>query len=183
VELLVEHPAAAAVVVAAAEKTEEVVVVAGRVAETTVAIPAIILSYLFSPGTGAPSGTNPEYEAEERHKKWLQERAQANRQVEPEAAKTRKGSKGGRTAGKRFKPSDRKKDAGKDCIYCGQETTEEPGHPNSRETDHIYPGSRGGNANDRNRAPACRTCNRSKSDRTPDEWQKAKEEAKRTRMK
>jgi RHS repeat-associated protein len=86
------------------------------------------------------------------------------------------GSKGGPTAGEKFKDSDRAKDAGKNCTYCGQKTTEEPGKANSRETDHIHPRSRNGNTNDKNRAPACRTCNRSKSNRTPKEWRKAQKD-------
>jgi hypothetical protein len=86
------------------------------------------------------------------------------------------GSQGGDTAGQKFKDSDRSKDAGKNCSYCGKETTEKPGQPNSRETDHIHPRSRNGNTTDKNRTPACRTCNRSKSDRTPKEWRKAQKD-------
>jgi RHS repeat-associated protein len=94
----------------------------------------------------------------------------------PAAGDAGKGSKGGSTAGKRFTPSDRAKDAGKSCVYCGQKTTEKAGKPNSRETDHVHPRSRNGNRTHKNRAPACRTCNRSKSDRTPAEWQRAKKQ-------
>jgi hypothetical protein len=68
------------------------------------------------------------------------------------AAINAKGSQGGPTAGQRFSDKDRAKDAGKNCVYCKQETTEKPGQPNSRETDHIHPASRNGNATSRNRA-------------------------------
>jgi len=80
------------------------------------------------------------------------------------------GSSGGPNAGKRFSDADRREDAGKPCTYCKRETTEEPGHPNSRQTDHIYPRSRGGNDSPENRAPACAQCNQSKGARTPSEW-------------
>lgn len=85
-----------------------------------------------------------------------------------------KGSQGGPTAGQRFTPKERAWDAGKRCRYCGTKTTEKPGKPNSRETDHIHPRSRSGNRTPANRASACRTCNRSKGARTPREWKKAK---------
>jgi RHS repeat-associated protein len=80
------------------------------------------------------------------------------------------GSSGGTTAGKRFTDAERAQDAGKNCTYCGGETTEKPGLPNSRQTDHIFPRSRGGNTTPGNRAPACASCNQSKGARTPSEW-------------
>ena len=82
------------------------------------------------------------------------------------------GSSGGPTAGERFKPSQRAEDAGKQCSYCGQQTTEEPGKPNSRETDHADPRSRGGNTEPTNRNPSCRTCNREKGNKNVEKYQK-----------
>lgn len=82
----------------------------------------------------------------------------------------RRGSSGGPGAGKRFTPKQRAKDAEKACEYCGQGTTEERGKPNSRETDHIDPRSKGGNNTDKNKGNACRTCNRQKGAKTPEEW-------------
>ena len=133
-----------------------------------------------------PSPTVGQSNADERAaiQQGSQERAAQNGGVDPQAAPepaaaaggAGKGSKGGPTAGKRFTPSDRAKDAGKNCVYCGQKTTEKAGKPNSRETDHVHPRSRNGNRTPKNRAPACRTCNRSKSNKTPAEWKKSKEQ-------
>jgi RHS repeat-associated protein len=85
-------------------------------------------------------------------------------------------STGGDTAGKRFKPGDRAEDAGKQCVYCGRQTTEEPGKENSRETDHGQPKSEDGNAEPENRNPSCRTCNRQKGTKTPEEFKKWQDE-------
>ena len=85
----------------------------------------------------------------------------------------KRGSTGGPGAGKRFRPetpSEREDKEGVPCAYCGTETTNERGHPNSRERDHIDPKSRGGNNSSENERDACRTCNRSKGARNPDEW-------------
>jgi hypothetical protein len=56
------------------------------------------------------------------------------------------------------------------CQYCGQELTTKPGAPNSREFDHEVPYSRGGTSDIGNIKDACRTCNRSKGAKTPEEW-------------
>ena len=56
------------------------------------------------------------------------------------------------------------------CQYCGVELTDRPGSPNSREYDHITPWSRGGDSSAGNIADSCRTCNRQKGPRTPEEW-------------
>lgn len=48
------------------------------------------------------------------------------------------------------------------CHYCGT------GH--SLQIDHIYPKSRGGSSDAENLVLACRNCNASKGDRTPEEW-------------
>jgi 5-methylcytosine-specific restriction endonuclease McrA len=86
----------------------------------------------------------------------------------------KKGSTGGPGAGKIFKPETPEQKAEKEgakCRYCGVETTNEAGHPNSRERDHIDPKSRGGNNSSENEGQSCRTCNRSKGARNPDEWE------------
>jgi RHS repeat-associated protein len=80
------------------------------------------------------------------------------------------GSSGGDTEGRRFTPDQRQQGKGEPCAYCGQKTTEEPGHPNSRETDHVNPKAQGGNTTPENTADACRTCNRQKGNRTPEQW-------------
>jgi hypothetical protein len=49
------------------------------------------------------------------------------------------------------------------CQYCA-------GKPNSYEADHTIPHSRGGPSTLENLTPSCRTCNRSKEAKTPDEW-------------
>ncbi len=49
------------------------------------------------------------------------------------------------------------------CQYCGDKD-------GPFEADHIMPKSRGGTDEERNLVCACRSCNRSKKDRTPEEW-------------
>jgi HNH endonuclease len=56
------------------------------------------------------------------------------------------------------------------CDYCGNELTRNYGKPNSYEADHRQPYSRGGPTTEENLAPACRTCNRSKGAKTPEEF-------------
>jgi len=48
------------------------------------------------------------------------------------------------------------------CVYCGSDE--------KIEMDHVIPLSRGGPNRIENIAPACRRCNLSKHDKTPDEW-------------
>jgi 5-methylcytosine-specific restriction endonuclease McrA len=79
------------------------------------------------------------------------------------------GSVGGVNAGKRF-PRSNPYQQGTPCMYCDQTTTNQPGGPNSLESDHIFPRSRGGNSDPANRGPACLACNRQKGPRTPEEW-------------
>jgi len=55
------------------------------------------------------------------------------------------------------------------CPYCGELFTGEP------EMDHIVPISRGGTHTADNVVPACMSCNRSKSDKTVEEWQDGQE--------
>ncbi|MBX3476300.1 MAG: DUF4265 domain-containing protein [Brevundimonas sp.] len=91
----------------------------------------------------------------------------------PTGADGKTGSTGGPGAGRRFPAETPEVRAGKEgvpCAYCGQATTNEPGHPNSRERDHIDPRSRGGNNTPENERDSCRTCNRGKGARNPDEW-------------
>jgi RHS repeat-associated protein len=83
------------------------------------------------------------------------------------------GSTGGPGAGKRFPPESPDARAAKEgvpCRYCDQPTTNKPGQPNSRERDHIDPRSRDGNNTKENEGDSCRTCNREKGPRNPDEW-------------
>jgi 5-methylcytosine-specific restriction endonuclease McrA len=49
------------------------------------------------------------------------------------------------------------------CQYCG--ALAEDGEP-----DHVLPLSRGGTDSINNLVWACKSCNRSKKDKTPDEW-------------
>ena len=49
------------------------------------------------------------------------------------------------------------------CQYCGDKD-------GPFEADHVMPKSRGGTDDESNLLCACRTCNRSKKDRTPEEW-------------
>jgi RHS repeat-associated protein len=51
------------------------------------------------------------------------------------------------------------------CEYCGSNLKKEKGSRNSYEADHRKPWSRGGKSSERNLAPSCRTCNRSKSNK------------------
>lgn len=52
------------------------------------------------------------------------------------------------------------------CRYCGA-------HRVRLECDHVMPLSRGGSNDDDNLATACRTCDRSKRDKTVEEWRAA----------
>lgn len=50
------------------------------------------------------------------------------------------------------------------CVYCG--STED------LTLDHVVPRSQGGRGTMQNLVTACRTCNSSKNNRTPDEWRR-----------
>ena len=85
----------------------------------------------------------------------------------------KRGSTGGPGEGKRFpaeSPDTKGAKEGVPCTYCGRPTTNEPGKDNSRERDHIDPRSKGGNNSSENERDSCRTCNRSKGARNPDQW-------------
>jgi RHS repeat-associated protein len=56
------------------------------------------------------------------------------------------------------------------CQYCGREVKDGVGAPTSKEYDHVNPYSRGGGSDVDNINVSCRTCNRSKGARTPEEW-------------
>jgi hypothetical protein len=83
------------------------------------------------------------------------------------------GSAGGVAAGKRF-PDPNPYPEGTPCTYCRQPTTNQPRRPNSLERDHIIPRGRGGDGDEGNRLPSCRTCNRQKGPRTPEEWYRSR---------
>lgn len=51
------------------------------------------------------------------------------------------------------------------CVYCDADVSAEP------ECDHIIPVFRGGRSILKNLATACKPCNRSKGDKTLEEWQ------------
>lgn len=52
---------------------------------------------------------------------------------------------------------------GRACTYCG--SADQPLH-----CDHVVPASRGGSSEADNLTTACKPCNLSKNDRTPEEW-------------
>lgn len=52
---------------------------------------------------------------------------------------------------------------GRACTYCG--AADRPLH-----CDHVIPESRGGSSEPNNLTTACKPCNLSKNDRTPEEW-------------
>lgn len=61
------------------------------------------------------------------------------------------------------------------CVYCGRvlrydHSTLGPVPNKECSIDHLLPVSRGGTDDPSNLVLACKGCNRSKSDRTPDEW-------------
>ncbi|WP_168206218.1 RHS repeat-associated core domain-containing protein [Labrenzia sp. PHM005] len=57
-----------------------------------------------------------------------------------------------------------------ECGYCGQELTDEYGHPNSKEYDHVKAYSKGGSAEIDNITASCRSCNRSKGAKDVEDW-------------
>jgi hypothetical protein len=62
------------------------------------------------------------------------------------------------------------------CQYCSTATTDKAGLPNSKEYDHRIPYVRNGASDGDNIKVACRTCNRSKGAKTPEEWGGPKKE-------
>jgi len=56
------------------------------------------------------------------------------------------------------------------CQHCGTEVTEKAGSQTSKEYDHRNPYSRSKDSSAGNIDVTCRTCNRQKGPRTPEEW-------------
>lgn len=52
------------------------------------------------------------------------------------------------------------------CFYCGSDVSSSP------QCDHVFPISRGGKNVIENLTTACRSCNSSKGDKTPEEWRR-----------
>ena len=92
--------------------------------------------------------------------------------MEEERPQPKPGSEGGPGAGKKFSEATKQEtfDDNSRCVFCGKETTTEPG-PDKRETDHAIPKSRGGNNSPDNAQTTCRTCNRKKGTMTSEELQ------------
>ena len=65
----------------------------------------------------------------------------------------------------RARERSRDKDGDPTCEYCGVKTTNEPGHENSSQIDHIKAWSQGGRTSDENSVNSCRSCNGSKGGR------------------
>jgi RHS repeat-associated protein len=92
--------------------------------------------------------------------------------------RTRTPQSGGPGEGRRFSQSTRQTEreaSGNRCSWCGQSTTNERGHPNSAETDHMNPinprdGGPRGNNNPGNAANSCFTCNRGKGSLSWGAW-------------
>jgi len=82
------------------------------------------------------------------------------------------GARGGPGSGKKFpeavKESAEQQSGGR-CVFCGRQTTREPG-PAQRNTDHAVPKSRGGNNTLDNAQNTCRTCNLDKGSKTTGEF-------------
>jgi 5-methylcytosine-specific restriction endonuclease McrA len=64
--------------------------------------------------------------------------------------------------GPRSFPKHRMKRSALECVYCGSQS--------DLTRDHVIPVSRGGSNDPSNIVVACRTCNCTKGDRTPEEW-------------
>jgi len=87
-------------------------------------------------------------------------------------AAPKQGASGGEGAGKPFPDKVKEKardESGNTCVFCGTETTNEPG-PTRSEIDHAIPKSRDGNNTQENAQNTCRTCNRQKGAQTTDEF-------------
>lgn len=87
------------------------------------------------------------------------------------SAKPKPGARGGPGAGKRFPEAvkdEAEKQADGKCVFCGRETSREPG-PTQRNTDHAIPKSRDGNTTLDNAQNTCRDCNLEKGAKTTEE--------------
>ncbi|MBI3805079.1 MAG: HNH endonuclease [Nitrospirae bacterium] len=84
------------------------------------------------------------------------------------------GSSGGPGSSQRFPESIKdqaRQESDNRCVFCGVETTREPG-PNQSNIDHADPASRGGNNTVDNAQNTCRTCNLDKRTSTTEEYLK-----------
>lgn len=104
------------------------------------------------------------------HKERENERGRARRQANPWLHRIAKANKSATkvSAEGRFTVDEFKAlcDAkGWVCSYCGKQLTEQTVSP-----DHIIPLTRGGSNYIANINPSCRFCNRTKQNKTPEEW-------------
>jgi RHS repeat-associated protein len=82
------------------------------------------------------------------------------------------GSANPAAAGRRFPQSVKEKaraESGGKCVFCDTKTGDAPG-PTKSEIDHAIPRSRGGDNSINNAQNTCRSCNRSKSAKTTEEF-------------
>lgn len=93
--------------------------------------------------------------------------------------RVRQGSSNSAGQGKRISNATRageREASGNKCIYCGKETTNEPGQPNSSQGDHIQPragdtdGGAPGDNSPGNTGNSCAACNNSKSNQPVLRW-------------
>jgi hypothetical protein len=90
----------------------------------------------------------------------------------PGEQEVKTGARGGPGSGKKFPETVKEsaeQQAGGRCVFCGRQTTREPG-PAQRNTDHAVPKSRGGNNTLDNAQNTCRTCNLDKGSKTTEEF-------------
>lgn len=92
----------------------------------------------------------------------------------------KEGSAGEEGAGMRFSEKTKdaaREEAGNRCVFCGRETTREPGGDRSN-IDHSIPRSRGGDNTQANAQNTCQNCNQDKGTMTTEEYMRAKREKK-----
>ena len=65
-------------------------------------------------------------------------------------------------------------ESGNKCVFCGKQTTSEPG-PDQSNIDHSIPKSQNGDNSLDNAQNTCRTCNQDKGARTTEEYLKEKD--------
>jgi len=87
----------------------------------------------------------------------------------PEGFGPKPGEVGGPGSGKDFSPGTKAAARTGRCVFCGAETTQEPG-PRQSNIDHAVPKSKGGNNTLNNAQETCRTCNLKKGTKTTDEF-------------
>lgn len=105
---------------------------------------------------------NPEKQRE-RHDEWIAKNPEKHRKIRREAGRRYENRKRGAVGEHSLEEWQNLVDSFDGlCAYCG----ERPGN----ERDHVLPLSRGGSDYVENILPACRSCNASKHDKTPEEW-------------